>query len=157
MELRRTLILAITNYRVFHGQAQSDNVTPLAAFTAISLPRNGAATIWSATVAGHSARHQRNRRICPRPVDGHGLRLMRVVGRWAISNLPPFVEAIRQIPQRARPDGRLFTTLVPYIAAAGELNQASTAQRQELTALGVQPTTCSAAEHPLPEANAPRS
>jgi len=73
----------------------------------------------------------------------------------------PFIEAIRQFRnERAREPGRpgetlsIHTTLVPYIAAAGELKTKPTQHSvRELTSLGIQPEiiVCRC-EHPIPEA-----
>jgi CTP synthase len=68
----------------------------------------------------------------------------------------PFIEAIRQFRNEAG-EGRsvsLHTTLVPYIAAAGELKTKPTQHSvRELTSLGIQPEiiVCRT-EHPLPDA-----
>lgn len=67
----------------------------------------------------------------------------------------PFIEAIRQF-RNAEGRGNtlsIHTTLVPYIAAAGELKTKPTQHSvRELTSLGIQPEilVCRA-EHPLPE------
>ena len=67
----------------------------------------------------------------------------------------PFVEAIRQF-RNEEPRGStvsIHTTLVPYIAAAGELKTKPTQHSvRELTSLGIQPEiiVCRC-EHPLPE------
>ncbi|HEX8261271.1 MAG TPA: CTP synthase [Allosphingosinicella sp.] len=67
----------------------------------------------------------------------------------------PFIEAIRQF-RNERPRGQslsIHTTLVPYIAAAGELKTKPTQHSvRELTSLGIQPEilVCRA-EHPLPD------
>ena len=54
----------------------------------------------------------------------------------------PFVEAIRQVRQKVGRHGCVFVhvTLVPYIAAAGELKTKPTQHSvKELRALGIQP------------------
>src|SRR6476659_10952328 len=67
----------------------------------------------------------------------------------------PFIEAIRQF-RNENPRGQclsIHTTLVPYIAAAGELKTKPTQHSvRELTSLGIQPEiiVCRC-EHPLPE------
>ncbi|MFN3946164.1 MAG: CTP synthase [Allosphingosinicella sp.] len=67
----------------------------------------------------------------------------------------PFIEAIRQF-RNEEPRGHtlsVHTTLVPYIAAAGELKTKPTQHSvRELTSLGIQPEiiVCRT-EHPLPE------
>jgi CTP synthase len=68
----------------------------------------------------------------------------------------PFIEAIRQLRNDLGRDQTVFihVTLVPYIAAAGELKTKPTQHSvKELTALGVQPDILLCrCEHPLPEA-----
>ena len=68
----------------------------------------------------------------------------------------PFIEAIRQMRNDLGRDQTVFihVTLVPYIAAAGELKTKPTQHSvKELTALGVQPDILLCrCEHPLPEA-----
>jgi CTP synthase len=67
----------------------------------------------------------------------------------------PFIEAIRQF-RNERPRGEtlsIHTTLVPYIAAAGELKTKPTQHSvRELTSLGIQPEiiVCRT-EHPIPD------
>jgi CTP synthase len=67
----------------------------------------------------------------------------------------PFVEAIRQLRNELGRDQTVFVhvTLVPFIAAAGELKTKPTQHSvKELTALGVQPDVLVCrCEHPLPE------
>ncbi len=69
----------------------------------------------------------------------------------------PFIEAIRQFRNEAG-RGRtvsIHTTLVPYIAAAGELKTKPTQHSvRELTSLGIQPEVLVCrCEHPLPESD----
>ena len=68
----------------------------------------------------------------------------------------PFIEAIRQLRNDLGRDQTVFVhvTLVPFIAAAGELKTKPTQHSvKELTALGVQPDVLVCrCEHPLPEA-----
>lgn len=67
----------------------------------------------------------------------------------------PFIEAIRQLRNELGREQTVFVhvTLVPYIAAAGELKTKPTQHSvKELTALGVQPDILLCrCEHPLPE------
>ena len=67
----------------------------------------------------------------------------------------PFIEAIRQLRNDLGRDQTVFVhvTLVPYIAAAGELKTKPTQHSvKELTSLGVQPDVLVCrCEHPLPE------
>jgi CTP synthase len=67
----------------------------------------------------------------------------------------PFIEAIRQLKNKLGRNQTVFihVTLVPYIAAAGELKTKPTQHSvRELTALGIQPDILLCrCEHPLPE------
>ncbi|MBS0255049.1 MAG: CTP synthase [Proteobacteria bacterium] len=67
----------------------------------------------------------------------------------------PFIEAIRQLRNELGRDQTVFVhvTLVPFIAAAGELKTKPTQHSvKELTALGVQPDVLVCrCEHPLPD------
>ncbi len=67
----------------------------------------------------------------------------------------PFMEAIRQLRNDLEPEQTLsiHVTLVPYIAAAGELKTKPTQHSvRELTSLGIQPDLLLCrCEHPLPE------
>ena len=68
----------------------------------------------------------------------------------------PFMEAIRQLRNELEPDQTLsvHVTLVPYIAAAGELKTKPTQHSvRELASLGIKPDVLLCrCEHPLPEA-----
>ncbi|BAK66959.1 CTP synthase [Sphingobium sp. SYK-6] len=67
----------------------------------------------------------------------------------------PFMEAIRQLHNELGPKQSIFVhvTLVPYIAAAGELKTKPTQHSvRELTSLGIQPhILLCRTEHPLPD------
>jgi len=67
----------------------------------------------------------------------------------------PFIEAIRQMRNELGRDQTVFThvTLVPYVAAAGELKTKPTQHSvRELTSYGIQPDVLICrCEHPLPE------
>ncbi|HEV2567983.1 CTP synthase [Sphingomonas sp.] len=67
----------------------------------------------------------------------------------------PFIEAVRQLRNELGRDRTVFVhvTLVPYIAAAGELKTKPTQHSvRELTALGIQPDVLVCrCEHPLPD------
>jgi CTP synthase len=69
----------------------------------------------------------------------------------------PFIEAIRQLRNELGREQSVFVhvTLVPYIAAAGELKTKPTQHSvRELTALGVQPDILLCrCEHPLPDSD----
>jgi len=69
----------------------------------------------------------------------------------------PFMEAIRQLHNELGKDRSIFVhvTLVPYIAAAGELKTKPTQHSvRELTSLGIQPNILLCrCEHPLPDSD----
>ena len=69
----------------------------------------------------------------------------------------PFMEAIRQLRNELGPQQTVsvHVTLVPYIAAAGELKTKPTQHSvRELAALGIQPDVLLCrAEHPIPESD----
>ena len=69
----------------------------------------------------------------------------------------PFMEAIRQLRNELEPDRTLsvHVTLVPYIAAAGELKTKPTQHSvRELASLGIKPDVLLCrAEHPIPESD----
>ena len=69
----------------------------------------------------------------------------------------PFMEAIRQLRNELEPDKTLsvHVTLVPYIAAAGELKTKPTQQSvRELASLGIKPDVLLCrAEHPIPDSD----
>ncbi len=88
-------------------------------------------------------------------VDGHDFVLCEIGGTVGDIESLPFIEAIRQLRNDLGRDQTVFihVTLVPYIAAAGELKTKPTQHSvKELTALGVQPDILLCrCEHPLPE------
>jgi CTP synthase len=89
-------------------------------------------------------------------VDGLDFVLCEIGGTVGDIESLPFVEAIRQMRNDLGRDQTVFVhvTLVPYIAAAGELKTKPTQHSvKELTSLGVQPDILLCrCEHPLPEA-----
>ncbi|MBU6207481.1 MAG: CTP synthase, partial [Alphaproteobacteria bacterium] len=87
-------------------------------------------------------------------IDGLDFVLCEIGGTVGDIESLPFIEAIRQLRNDLGRDQSVFVhvTLVPYIAAAGELKTKPTQHSvKELTALGVQPDilVCRC-EHPLP-------
>ncbi len=88
-------------------------------------------------------------------VDGLDFVLCEIGGTVGDIESLPFIEAIRQMRNELGRDQTVFchVTLVPYIAAAGELKTKPTQHSvKELTALGVQPDVLICrCEHPLPE------
>jgi CTP synthase len=89
-------------------------------------------------------------------VDGLDFVLCEIGGTVGDIESLPFIEAIRQMRNDLGRDQTVFihVTLVPYIAAAGELKTKPTQHSvKELTALGVQPDILLCrCEHELPEA-----
>ncbi len=88
-------------------------------------------------------------------VDGFDFVLCEIGGTVGDIESLPFIEAIRQMRNDLGRESTVFVhvTLVPYIAAAGELKTKPTQHSvKELTALGVQPDILLCrCEHPLPE------
>jgi CTP synthase len=88
-------------------------------------------------------------------VDGLDFVLCEIGGTVGDIESLPFIEAIRQMRNELGRDQTVFchVTLVPYIAAAGELKTKPTQHSvKELTALGVQPDVLICrCEHPLPD------
>jgi CTP synthase len=88
--------------------------------------------------------------------DGHDFILCEIGGTVGDIESLPFMEAIRQIRNELEPSRTLsvHVTLVPYIAAAGELKTKPTQHSvRELASLGIKPDVLLCrAEHPIPEA-----
>ncbi len=88
-------------------------------------------------------------------IDGLDFVLCEIGGTVGDIESLPFIEAIRQMRNDLGRDQAVFihVTLVPYIAAAGELKTKPTQHSvKELTSLGVQPDILLCrCEHPLPE------
>ncbi|MBA2628218.1 MAG: CTP synthase [Gemmatimonadales bacterium] len=77
-----------------------------------------------------------------RPAPGHDVVITEVGGTVGDIESLPFVEAIRQFRQEVGRDNALFIhlTLIPYIAAAGELKTKPTQHSvRELMQIGIQP------------------
>ena len=87
--------------------------------------------------------------------DGHDFILCEIGGTVGDIESLPFMEAIRQLRNELDPLQTLsvHVTLVPYIAAAGELKTKPTQHSvRELAALGIKPDILLCrTEHPLPE------
>jgi len=87
--------------------------------------------------------------------DGHDFILCEIGGTVGDIESLPFMEAIRQLRNELEPGQTLsvHVTLVPYIAAAGELKTKPTQHSvRELAALGIQPDVLLCRlEHPLPD------
>ncbi|MGZ5869645.1 MAG: CTP synthase [Croceibacterium sp.] len=87
--------------------------------------------------------------------DGHDFILCEIGGTVGDIESLPFMEAIRQLRNELEPGQTLsvHVTLVPYIAAAGELKTKPTQHSvRELASLGIQPDVLLCRlEHPLPD------
>lgn len=87
--------------------------------------------------------------------DDHDFILCEIGGTVGDIESLPFMEAIRQIRNELEPHQTLsvHVTLVPYIAAAGELKTKPTQHSvRELASLGIKPDVLLCrAEHPIPE------
>lgn len=87
--------------------------------------------------------------------EGFDVALVEVGGTVGDIESLPFLEAIRQIRTERGPEGALFMhlTLVPYIAAAGELKTKPTQHSvKELRSIGIQPDVLLCrSEQPLPD------
>ncbi len=87
--------------------------------------------------------------------DGHDFILCEIGGTVGDIESLPFMEAIRQLRNELEPERTLsvHVTLVPYIAAAGELKTKPTQHSvRELAALGIKPDILLCrTEHPLPD------
>ena len=88
--------------------------------------------------------------------DGHDFILCEIGGTVGDIESLPFMEAIRQLRNELEPLRTLsvHVTLVPYIAAAGELKTKPTQHSvRELASLGIKPDVLLCrAEHPIPDA-----
>ncbi len=95
------------------------------------------------------------RRCIDAATTGFDVALVEVGGTVGDIESLPFLEAIRQIRTERGPDKAMFMhlTLVPYIAAAGELKTKPTQHSvKELRSIGIQPDVLLCrSEQPLPE------
>ena len=89
--------------------------------------------------------------------DGFDVGLVEIGGTVGDIESLPFLEAIRQIRSERGPEGALFMhlTLVPFIAAAGELKTKPTQHSvKELRSIGIQPDILLCrSEQPLPDSD----
>jgi len=89
--------------------------------------------------------------------DGFDVGLVEIGGTVGDIESLPFLEAIRQIRSERGPDKAIFLhlTLVPFIAAAGELKTKPTQHSvKELRSIGIQPDILLCrSEHPLPDSD----
>ncbi|GAB2500152.1 CTP synthase [Pseudoxanthomonas sangjuensis] len=95
------------------------------------------------------------RRSIDEATQGYDVALVEIGGTVGDIESLPFLEAIRQIRTERGPDKALFMhlTLVPYIAAAGELKTKPTQHSvKELRSIGIQPDVLLCrTEQPLPD------
>jgi len=95
------------------------------------------------------------RRCIDEATEGYDVGLVEIGGTVGDIESLPFLEAIRQVRAERGPDKALFMhlTLVPYIAAAGELKTKPTQHSvKELRSIGIQPDVLLCrSEQPLPE------
>ncbi len=149
--------LDLGHYERFTGVSakQSDNVTSGRIYRdIISKERRGDYLGATVQVIPHVTNQIKD--FAQTDVDGLDFVLCEIGGTVGDIESLPFVEAIRQMRNDLGRDQTVFihVTLVPYIAAAGELKTKPTQHSvKELTALGVQPDILLCrCEHPLPEA-----
>ena len=134
----------------------SRTISPPAASTATSSPRSGAAIISArpSRSSRTSPTRSRNSRS-PTPTDCDFV-ICEIGGTVGDIESLPFIESIRQLRNDLGRDQTVsvHTTLVPWIAAAGELKTKPTQQSvRELSSLGVQPEVLLCrCDRPLPEA-----
>ncbi|MDE2041532.1 MAG: CTP synthase [Alphaproteobacteria bacterium] len=147
--------LDLGHYERFTGvpARQSDNVTSGRIYQQI-ITRERRGDYLGATVQVIPHVTNAIKEFAQSDIDGLDFVLCEIGGTVGDIESLPFIEAIRQLRNDLGRDQSVFVhvTLVPYIAAAGELKTKPTQHSvKELTALGVQPDilVCRC-EHPLP-------
>ncbi|MBB3275107.1 MULTISPECIES: CTP synthase [Pseudoxanthomonas] len=95
------------------------------------------------------------RRCIDEATEGHDVALVEIGGTVGDIESLPFLEAIRQIRTERGPEKALFMhlTLVPFVAAAGELKTKPTQHSvKELRSIGIQPDVLLCrSEQPIPD------
>jgi CTP synthase len=148
--------LDLGHYERFTGVAakQSDNVTSGRIYQGI-IAKERRGDYLGATVQVIPHVTNAIKEFATAETDGLDFVLCEIGGTVGDIESLPFIEAIRQLRNDLGRDQTVFVhvTLVPYIAAAGELKTKPTQHSvKELTALGVQPDVLVCrCEHPLPE------
>jgi CTP synthase len=148
--------LDLGHYERFTGVAarQSDNVTSGRIYQGI-IAKERRGDYLGATVQVIPHVTDAIKEFARAETDGLDFVLCEIGGTVGDIESLPFIEAIRQLRNDLGRDQTVFihVTLVPYIAAAGELKTKPTQHSvKELTALGVQPDILLCrCEHPLPE------
>jgi CTP synthase len=149
--------LDLGHYERFTGVSarQSDNVTSGRIYQQI-IARERRGDYLGATVQVIPHVTDAIKKFALAETDGLDFVLCEIGGTVGDIESLPFVEAIRQLRNDLGRDQTVFihVTLVPFIAAAGELKTKPTQHSvKELTSLGVQPDVLVCrCEHPLPEA-----
>jgi CTP synthase len=148
--------LDLGHYERFTGVSarQSDNVTSGRIYQQI-ITRERRGDYLGATVQVIPHVTDAIKEFAQADTDGLDFVLCEIGGTVGDIESLPFIEAIRQLRNELGRDQTVFVhvTLVPFIAAAGELKTKPTQHSvKELTALGVQPDVLVCrCEHPLPE------
>ncbi len=149
--------LDLGHYERFTGVSarQSDNVTSGRIYQQI-IARERRGDYLGATVQVIPHVTDAIKAFAQAEIDGLDFVLCEIGGTVGDIESLPFIEAICQLRNEMGRDQTVFVhvTLVPFIAAAGELKTKPTQHSvKELTALGVQPDVLVCrCEHPLPEA-----
>jgi CTP synthase len=148
--------LDLGHYERFTGVSarQSDNVTSGRIYSQI-IARERRGDYLGATVQVIPHVTDAIKQFALAEQDDHDFILCEIGGTVGDIESLPFMEAIRQLRNELEPDQTLsaHVTLVPYIAAAGELKTKPTQHSvRELASLGIKPDILLCrAEHPLPE------
>ncbi|MDX2224871.1 MAG: CTP synthase, partial [Rhodospirillaceae bacterium] len=147
--------LDLGHYERYTGVAsrQADNVTTGRIYSAvIAKERRGDYLGATVQVIPHVTDAIKD--FVQRDLDGEDFVLVEIGGTVGDIESLPFLEAIRQLGNELGPERSMFMhlTLVPYIAAAGELKTKPTQHSvKELLGLGIQPQVLVCRmEHPLP-------
>jgi CTP synthase len=148
--------LDLGHYERFTGvpSRQSDNVTSGRIYQQI-IARERRGDYLGATVQVIPHVTDAIKAFAQADTDGLDFVLCEIGGTVGDIESLPFIEAIRQLRNDIGPENVCFVhvTLVPYIAAAGELKTKPTQHSvRELTSLGIQPQVLVCrCEHPLPD------
>ncbi|MFN3286924.1 MAG: CTP synthase, partial [Sphingomonadaceae bacterium] len=149
--------LDLGHYERFTGvaSARSDNITTGRIYSEI-IARERRGDYLGATVQVIPHVTDAIKAFATADVKDHDFVLCEIGGTVGDIESLPFIEAIRQLGFELGPSGAAFVhvTLVPFIAAAGELKTKPTQHSvAELRALGIQPSVLVCrSERPIPEA-----
>ena len=148
--------LDLGHYERFTGvsAARSDNITTGRIYSTI-LEKERRGDYLGATVQVIPHITDEIKRCIDAATEGFDIGLVEIGGTVGDIESLPFLEAIRQIRTERGPDKAIFMhlTLVPYIAAAGELKTKPTQHSvKELRSIGIQPDVLLCrSEQPLPD------